>query len=48
MVSPSESGLTALDLVQSDVKDYVDVNIGLTQFGRKRVKEIISEVSGMQ
>jgi hypothetical protein len=46
MVSPPESGLTALDLVQSDAEDYDD--IGLTRFGKKRVKEIIlPELSGM-
>jgi hypothetical protein len=46
MVSPPESGLTALDLVQSDAKDYDDIE--LTRFGKKRVKKIIlPELSGM-
>ena len=42
---PSESGVTALDIIQSDAKVYDDIQ--LTIFGKKRIIKISEELSGI-
>ena len=42
IIYTSENGVTALDFVQSDAKDFDD--IGLTKFGKRRVLKILAEV----
>ena len=38
----SENGVTAMEFVQSDTKDYDDIE--LTTFGKRRILNLLAEV----